>query len=108
MVSNKIKSELKRFLTDKQVEDLSKQLSLYETKVRDAVKGFDVKSLAAKAQGKAQLEKFSSQVNQGLNELFNYFRTLANLEKKAAQKTRKKIRKVVKKAGTAARKKRRS
>jgi hypothetical protein len=98
MVSEKVKSELKRFLSAKQVEELSKQFEVYEKRVRQAVKQFDLKGREAKAKGQVQLDKFTSQVkrrgqelekqfkslvnqeskvlNQGLHDLFSYFKTL--------------------------------
>jgi biopolymer transport protein ExbB/TolQ len=98
MVPEKVKSELKRFLSNRQVEDLSKQLDSYEKRVREAVKHFDVKGREAKALGQERLDKFTAQVkrtsqelekqlksfvnqegkvlNKGLNELFTYFRGL--------------------------------
>lgn len=111
MVTEKVKSELKRFLNTKQVEDLSKQFGTYEKRVREAVKQFDVKGREAKAKGQEQLDKFAAQVkrtslelekhfkslvnqegkvlNKGLNELFAYFKTLtaaAPAQKKATAK----------------------
>ncbi len=107
MVPEKVKSELKRFLSGRQVEELSKQLDTYEKRVREAVKHFDVKGREAKALGQERLDKFAEQVkrtsqelekqlktfvnqeskmlNKGLNELFTYFRGLT--QKPAPRKT---------------------
>ncbi len=111
MVSEKVKSELKRFLSVEQIENLSKQFGAYEKLAREVVKQFDVKGREAKARGQAKLDKFASQVkttrtqvekqlqslvreerqslNKGLNDLFTYFKTLtAASSKKSAPKKR--------------------
>jgi hypothetical protein len=122
MVADKVKAELKRFLSPKQVEELSKQFDAYEVKVRDAVKQFDVKGRAAKAKGQEQLDKFATQVkktgqelekqfktflnqenkmlNKGLNELFAYFRTLSKAEATKPAKKAEAGAKQVKKAAS--------
>lgn len=96
MVPEKVKAELKRFLSSKQVEEISKQLDVYEKRVREAVRQFDVKGREAKEKGQEHLDKFAAQLkrtghqlekqfkafvntegkalNRGLNELFTYFR----------------------------------
>lgn len=111
MVPEKVKAELKRFLSAKQVEDLSQQLDTYEKRVREAVKQFDVKGREAKAKGQVQLEKFAAQVkstsqqlekqiktfmgqegkalNKGLGELFTLFRSLTAQPEKPAKKSAK-------------------
>ncbi len=108
MVPEKVKSELKRFLNNRQVEELSKQLDSYEKRVREAVKHFDVKGREAKALGQERLDKFAAQVkrtsqelekqlksfvnqegkvlNKGLNELFIYFRSLTQKSAPVARK----------------------
>ncbi len=118
MVPERVKSELKRFLNAKQVQELSRQLDTYEKRVREAVKQFDVKGREARTKGQEQLDKFAEQVkktgqdlerqlkafmsqegkqlNKGLNELFTYFKGIRQSEtpkravKTAAKKTVKK------------------
>lgn len=93
MFPEKVKSELKRFLTSEQIEEISKQWDKYENRLLDA-----------KQKGKQQVDRLSLQwknlVNQegkvlkeGISELVAYFRDLSKAEapkkKKAAKRTRK-------------------
>lgn len=130
MVPERVKSELKRFLNAKQVQELSRQLDTYEKRVREAVKQFDVKGREARKSGQEQLDKFAVQVkktgqelerqlktfmnqegktlNKGLNELFTYFKSIRQSEtpkvKTAAKKVAKKAATKASKARTTARK----
>lgn len=130
MVPEKVKAELKRLLSNRQVEELSKQLDSYEKRVREAVKHFDVKGREAKALGQERLDKFAAQVkrtgqelekqlksfvnqegknlNKGLNELFTYFRGLTQkptplVRKTAARKAKGKAKTGARKAKSATR-----
>lgn len=124
MVPEKVKAELRRFLNAKQVEDLSKQLDVYEKRVRQAVKQMDVRGREAKALGQKQLDKFTKQVkatgtqiekqfsslvksegktlNKGLNDLFGYLRKLA--KNKAPSKAKASVKKRAPKKRTAKKK----
>jgi hypothetical protein len=82
MVSEKLKEELKRFLSAKQVEGLSKQWDAYEVKVREAVKEFDIRGREAKSKGKERLDKFAAQLKRSSEEFEKHFKAFMNQEGK--------------------------
>lgn len=93
MFPEKVKSELKRFLTSEQIEEITKQWEKYENRLLDA-----------KQKGKQQVDRLSTQwknlVNQegkvlkeGIAELVAYFKDLSKAEAPKKKKTSKRARK---------------
>jgi flavorubredoxin len=102
MFPEKMKSELKRFLTPDQIEEISKQWEKYESRL-----------VEAKQKGKQQVDRLSVQwknlVNQegkvlkeGIAELVSYFRDLSKAEAPKKKKTAKRARKPSTRKPTAA------
>ncbi len=93
MFSEKVKLELKRFLTSDQIEEISKQWEKYEGRLLDA-----------KQKGKQQVDRLSEQwknlvsqegkvLKEGIAELVAYFRDLSKAEAPKKKKTVKRARK---------------
>src|SRR5580765_6397819 len=96
----KLRSELKRLANSELVSGISKQLNVYEKKVKDLVNNFDTKSREARGKSREQLDKFATQLkrtrtdvekrvrdlltqegqrlNKGMGELVNYLKSMAN------------------------------
>lgn len=106
---SKFKVDLKQWMNGSQVENLSRHLTDYEKRVKALVKDLNLKSRDARDKSKVQLDRFTSQVrktraeveknvkgvlqqegkvlNQKLNDLVGYLKSLAlneKNEKKAA------------------------
>jgi len=115
---------LKNFLESKWNDSVSKQLNIYEKKVKDLVKDLDLKSRDAREKSREQLDAFTHQVkktrtdlekrivtlvnqetkrlNVGLNELVSYLKSLSHSEKtQAAAKAAPKAKAATKKKSRA-------
>ncbi len=107
MPQPKLKLDLKKLAESELAQSLSRHLNSYEVRVKRLVKDFDVKSREARDKGQKQLDKFAGQLkrtrtglekrvstlyhhesqrlNQGVNELFNYLKSIAKSEKLIAR-----------------------
>lgn len=111
----KLKLDLKKLANSELVANLSKHLTTYEKRVKGLVSEFDLKSRDARQKGQEQIDKLAGQfkrsrnelekrvssllhqegqrLNQGVNDLFNYLKSIAKSEKlgkKSAAPTKKK------------------
>ena len=102
-MQEKLKLDLKRLANSALANNLSKHLNEYESKVKEMVHGFDLKSRYAREKSRKRLDEFAKQLkktrgdlekrvstlvnqegvrlNKRVTELFNYLKSVAGNEK---------------------------